>query len=147
MDVSIFLSRPEAKIPEIKTSGSAGADIYAAVNQMVTIPPGETVMIPTGIKTKFDSRYVALIYARSGLASKQGLAPANKVCVIDSDYRGEWMIPLHNHSKQPRIVDKGDRIAQVIFHEVFKPEFIPCNEEDLGETERGEGGFGSTNKK
>lgn len=142
LDVKTILIRDEAKRPEFKTAESAGADLYAAIEKPVTIAPGYTEVIPLGFKTQFAPSFVALIYARSGLASKQGLAPANKVGVIDSDYRGEWMVALHNHSKEPRIVLPGDRIAQAVFQPVQRAEFILCDK--LDDSERGDGGFGST---
>jgi len=143
MIVEIQLIKPDAVIPKIKTVGSKGADLYACMDEeKIIIEPGETAFIPLGFKTSFSPKYAALIYARSGLACKSGLAPANKVGVIDSDYRGEWIVALHNHSTEPRTVCKFDRIAQVLFHEVENPEFTIVDEVD--ETERGEGGFNST---
>lgn len=140
--VEVKLDGKDACIPEFKTDGSAGADIVATSSAV--IEPGDTKMIHTGIHTKFNENYVALIYARSGLASKHGIAPANKVCVIDADYRGEWMIPLYNQSDEDYVVNVGDRIAQVIFHKVERPTFHTVDE--LEESDRGEGGFGSTGK-
>ena len=133
-----------AKIPEWKTEGSAGADLYSC--EVCFIKPHETRLIHLGIKSEFPSNYVALIYARSGLATKEDLAPANKVGVIDSDYRGEWMVALHNHGTTERTIHEGDRIAQVVFQEVYHPLIEEVSEEELLKTERGEGGFGSTNK-
>ena len=144
LDVKIKRVCENAIIPAIQTPGSAGADLYACLDKDTIIPPGETVMVPLGFKTEFPEDYVALIYARSGLATRDGIAPANKVCVIDSDYRGEWKIPLHNHYTVPYMVSNGDRIAQVLFHTIFHPNFIEVD--DLSTTERGEGGFNSTGK-
>lgn len=150
LNLKIALVRPNAKIPEYKTVLSAGADLFACLSDeqmpIVEIKPGETVIIPTGFKTEFDSGYVALIYPRSGISIKNGLAPANKVGVIDADYRGEWCVALHNHGNMPQVIEDGDRIAQVIFQEIEHPEFISVDESELSDTKRGEGKFGSTGK-
>ena len=146
LEVKIQKAKPNAKLPTWGSVNAAGADLYACTDDLVIeIPPHETVMIPLGIKSEFTPGYAAMLYARSGLASKKHLAPANKVGVIDADYRGEWMVALHNHSNQTQIIEKGERIAQVVFHEVEHPEFIEV--ESLSETDRGEGGFGSTGTK
>lgn len=142
MNVKFSRVNENAKLPEFKTSGAAGADLYACNDE--DIEPGETKTIHIGIKSEFDEEYVALIYARSGLACKHGLAPANKVGVIDSDYRGEWMVALHNHSLLPMKIKVGDRVAQVLFQKVYKPTVVEVSEEELTNTDRGEGGFGST---
>lgn len=142
MNVKFARINENAKLPEFKTRGAAGADLYACNDEH--IEPGETKTIHIGIKSEFDEEYVALIYARSGLACKYGLAPANKVGVIDSDYRGEWMVALHNHSLLPMEIKVGDRVAQVLFQKVYKPTVIEVSEEELTNTDRGEGGFGST---
>lgn len=105
------------------------------------------MLVGLGIKTEFAKGHVALLYARSGLANKKHLAPANKVGVVDADYRGEWMIALHNHSNEPQVIEDGERIAQVVFQEVDTPQFVEVSEEELTATERGEGGFGSTGTK
>ena len=141
--------KPNAKLPYRATTGSGGADLFACVDDLsgIVIQPHETVLIGTGLKAEFANGYVALVYARSGLASKKHMAPANKVGVIDADYRGEWMVPLHNHSNAPQIIENGERIAQVIFHEVEFPEFIEVDESELSDTARGEGGIGSTGTK
>ena len=110
----------------------------------MTIEPGKTVFVPTGIAMEIPKGYAGLAYARSGLACKQDLAPANKVGVIDSDYRGEFMIALHNHGSQNRIVSHGDRIAQLVITPVYTPGFEEVAE--LSDTQRGTGGFGSTGK-
>ena len=139
-DLPIKLLSDKAKVPTYGSDDAAGMDIYAA--QDAIIPCGETVKISTGIATAIPKGFVGLVYARSGLATKQGLAPANKVAVIDADYRGEWFIPLHNHSNEPREIKTGDRIAQVII-----TPYITCNTvvvEELDDTVRGAGGFGST---
>lgn len=146
LTVKTTKTKPNAQLPTWGSFNAAGADLYACLSdeQMpaVVINPHETVMISVGIKTEFPAGYVALIHARSGLASKKGLAPANKVGVIDADYRGEWFVPLHNHSNVPQVIEDGERIAQVLFQEVEQPRFVET--EGLSETERGEGGFGST---
>ena len=134
-----------AIIPTYATKSSAGADLYNMVGCEVKIAPGETAMIRTGLAVEIPEGYVGLVFARSGIASKRGLAPANKVGVIDSDYRGEWMVALHNHSKTEAVVDGGERIAQVVVVPYIQGEFTEVSE--LTETERGEGGFGSTGKK
>ena len=134
-----------AIIPTHGTEYSAGADLYACLDSGVTIKPGETVFIKTGLSLEIPEGYAGLIYARSGLACKQGLAPANKVGVIDADYRGEIMVALHNHSGETRNVEHGDRIAQLVITPFLTADFITVNE--LSDTVRGEGGFGSTGKK
>ena len=149
LTVKMTKAKPNAKLPTWESVNSAGADLYACLSDeqmpVVQINPGETVMISVGIKTEFAPGHVALIHARSGLAAKKGLAPANKVGVIDADYRGEWFVALHNHSNDIQIVEDGDRIAQVLFQEIEHPTFEEV--EELSETERGEGGFGSTGTK
>ena len=136
--------KPNAIIPTYGSSGAAGADLYACLEEMVRIEPGETTFIPTGIAMEIPAGYAGLAYARSGLACKQDLAPANKVGVIDSDYRGEFMIALHNHGREVRIVEHGERIAQLVITPVFTPGFIEVTE--LSDTKRGACGFGSTGK-
>lgn len=146
LQVKIQKAKPSAKIPTWGSLNAAGADLYACLDDLfIEIPPHETVMIPLGIKTEFTPGYAAMLYARSGLASKKHLAPANKVGVIDADYRGEWMIALHNHSNQSQVIENGERIAQVVFHEIEHPEFEEVD--ILSDTERGNGGFGSTGTK
>lgn len=135
--------RETAKLPKRQTPGSAGYDLYADLAEPVTLNPGETHMIPTGIAIAIDTPYTAaFIYARSGIASRYNVAPANCVGVVDSDYRGEVCVPLQNSGSKPFIINPGDRIAQLVFAPVYLPELIEC--EELGETQRGEGGFGST---
>ena len=140
--VNIKLLNPSAKIPSYGSAYSAGADLYACLEEAVTIAPGEAFLIHTGIAMEIPEGYAGLVFARSGLASKKGLAPSNKVGVIDSDYRGEIMVSLYNHSKEIRTVEPGERIAQL----VLVP-YITANwniTDELKETDRGEGGFGST---
>lgn len=136
---------PAAILPTYATAGSAGADLYALpVGDPVFVDPGETAFLRTGLAAAIPAGYVGLIFARSGLACKRGLAPANKVGVIDSDYRGEWMIALHNHGDTPQIVNPGDRIAQFVLVPVLTP--LMTEVDSLDETARGEGGFGSTGR-
>lgn len=138
--------RPDAKLPKRATEGSAGMDLYACIDAPVEILPHQRALIPTGIAIALDSpRCAAFIYARSGLAIKSGVAPANCVGVVDSDYRGEVCVGLLNSSDEPVTVEPFERIAQM----VIAPVELPVIEEvdDLDETERGKGGFGSTGKK
>ncbi len=130
--------------PTFGTQFSAGADLYS-VEEDVVINPNETAFIGTGIAVAIPEGLVGLIYARSGLASKRGLAPANKVGVIDSDYRGEVKVALHNHSTVKQTVLKGERVAQMVIVDYYACEYVECD--DLDKTERGEGGFGSTGRK
>ena len=136
--------RPGAQLPTYGTAFSAGADLYACLEVPVTIAPGETKKIPTGIAMELPVGTAGLIYARSSLGTKKGLAPANKVGVVDSDYRGEFMVFLHNHSAEKRTVSHGDRVAQLVVTPVFTPGFEETDE--LTDTARGAGGFGSTGK-
>ena len=124
---------------------AACADLYACLETAVEIAAGGTAMIPTGLAMELPEGTVGLVYARSGLASKKGLAPANKVGVIDSDYRGEVMVALHNHSAQAAVVEPGERIAQLVVAPVLRAAFAEADA--LSDTVRGEGGFGSTGRK
>ena len=133
-----------ARIPTYGSEFAAGADLYACLDADVTIAPAETLLIHTGLAMQIPEGLVGLIYARSGLASKKGLAPANKVGVIDSDYRGEIMVALHNHGTIPQTISDGERIAQIIFAPYYAAEFSVVDE--LDDTTRGSGGFGSTGK-
>lgn len=142
--INIKKLSPNATIPTYGTDYSAGADLYACLEESTTINPGETLLIKTGLALEIPTGYAGLVYARSGLATKRGLAPANKVSVIDSDYRGELMIPLHNHSDKAQTIDKNERIAQMIFTPYLQGIFQEVSE--LNETDRGFGGFGSTGK-
>ena len=135
----------EAIIPTYGSAFSAGADLYACLEGPITIHPKETILVKTGIALEIPEGYAGLIYARSGLASKKGLAPANKVGVIDSDYRGEIMVALHNHSMQEQIVEPKERIAQLVVTPFLSVSFEEVDE--LTETSRGSGGFGSTGRK
>lgn len=142
--ISVKKLDPKAKMPTYGSDSAAGADLYACLSDTVTVAPGETVFIPTGLSMELPSGYAGLIYARSGLACKHGLAPANKVGVIDSDYRGEFIVALHNHGSVPQTVACGDRIAQLLITPVITPGFQEV--ETLSQTERAQGGFGSTGK-
>lgn len=142
MIVKIKKLNENAKMPTYGSPYSAGADLYACIDNEITIKPNETVLIKTGLAMELSCGYVALIYARSGLATKRGLAPANKVGVVDSDYRGEIMVALHNHSTVPQTVSKDERIAQMVITPYITAEFTEAD--TLNETIRGEGGFGST---
>ena len=134
-----------AIIPTYGTEFSAGADIYALLDEPVTIEPGETKIIHTGLAMAIPEGLVGLNFARSGMATKRGLAPANKVGVIDSDYRGELMVALYNQGNVAQTVEHGERIAQIVFVPYYTADFILCDE--LDKTVRGEGGFGSTGTK
>ena len=136
--------RDGAILPTYGTPYSAGADLYACLEESVTILPGETKKIPTGIAMELPVGTAGLIYARSSLGTKMGLAPANKVGVVDSDYRGEFLIFLHNHGTEAQTICHGDRVAQLVITPVFTPGFLEA--EELSDTARGAGGFGSTGK-
>lgn len=133
----------KAIIPTYGTKDSAGADLYALIDDKLTINPGETKVIPTGLSMAIPKGYVGLIYARSSLGTKKGLAPANKVGVIDADYRGEVKVVLYNQSKEEQTISPNERIAQIVITPYMQVDFIEV--EELSETERGTGGFGSTN--
>lgn len=146
--INIKKTNENAKTPTYGSEFAAGADLYAVVHneeKKIEILPGETAFVDTGVVMEIPNGYVGLIYARSGLSCKQGLAPANKVGVIDSDYRGNIMVALYNQSSETRIVSEGDRIAQIIIQPVEQFGFNV--KENLGDTKRGEGGFGSTGKR
>ena len=145
MRVNIKKLNEKAKIPTYGTEYSAGADLYACIDNVLEINPHETKLIPTGLSIEIPENYAGLVYARSGLASKKGLAPANKVGVIDSDYRGEVMVALHNHTNEIKQIEQFERIAQLVITPFLKVEFNET--EQLSETSRGEGGFGSTGTK
>ena len=134
-----------AKVPTYGSPYSAGADLYALCEEAITIGAGKTEFIHTGISLEIPEGVVGLIYARSGMACKRGVAPANKVGVIDSDYRGEIMVALHNHSDEDKTVERGERIAQIAFVPFVSADFEVADK--LDETMRGEGGFGSTGTK
>lgn len=145
--INIKKTDENAKLPTYGSEFAAGADLYAVIHNeenRVEILPGETAFIDTGIVMEIPNGYVGLIYARSGLACKQGLAPANKVGVIDSDYRGNIMVALYNQSNEIRTVSKDDRIAQIIIQPVEQFGFKVTG--NLSNTVRGNGGFGSSGK-
>ena len=144
-NMNIKKLKENATIPTYGSEYAAGADLYACVDENVTIRPHETKMIPTGLAMEIPVGYAGLIYARSGLASKKGLAPANKVGVVDSDYRGEVMVALHNHSNEEKTIEPNERVAQLVVAPFLKVDFNEVDE--LNETDRGEGGFGSTGTK
>lgn len=144
MRVNVQKLRAGARMPRYGSAGAAGADLHACLESPVEIAPGAIAFIPIGIAIEIPPGFAGLVYARSGLSCKSGLAPANKVGVIDSDYRGEVTVCLHNHSGETRAVADGDRVAQLVI--------APCPQVDfaeaaaLSETGRGAGGFGSTGR-
>ncbi len=144
MKLKILKLNEKAVMPSYGSACAAGADLYSCEEE-ISFAPGETRLVHTGIAMEIPDGYVGLIYARSGIATKRGLAPANKVGVIDSDYRGEIMVALHNHSENISKIDAGERIAQIVIAPYIKADFIEADELDT--TERGEGGFGSTGTK
>lgn len=136
--------RKDAQMPKYASEEAAGMDLFAATDENVTIKKHRTAFIGTGLAMAIPKGYMGLIFARSGLACKEDLAPANKVGVIDSDYRGEVKVALHNHGRQMRTVTNGERIAQMCI--IPCPRYEIVEADDLDKTERGEGGFGSTGK-
>ncbi len=144
LEIKIKKLNEMAKLPTYGTSYSAGADLYALLEGNIEINPGETYLVHTGIAIEIPDGYVGLVFARSGLATKQGLAPSNKVGVIDSDYRGEIMVSLYNHSNETRKIEPGERIAQLVIVPYITASWNLVDE--LTDTERAKGGFGSTGK-
>lgn len=142
--INVKLLRAGAHIPTYGTEEAAGADLYACLEETLTILPGQTAPVPTGVAVELPKGCAGLIFARSSMGVKRDLAPANKVGVIDSDYRGELLVMLHNHGSQRRTVEPGERVAQLVIVPVYTPGFRIV--EELGSTQRGEGGFGSTGK-
>ena len=142
--INVKKLRANAVLPTYGSTWAAGADLYACLEETVTIEPGKTVLIPTGLAMEIPVGYAGLIYARSSMGVKRGLAPANKVGVIDADYRGEFMVALHNHGSTDQTVEHGERIAQLLVTPVITPGFAEV--EELSDTARGSGGFGSTGK-
>ena len=136
--------KENAILPTYGSAGAAGADLYACLDEAVTILPGETAWIPTGIALEVPAGCAGLVYARSSLGVKRGLAPANKVGVIDSDYRGEIRVVLLNHGKETQTIEHGERVAQFLITPVLQPAYEEV--EELTDTQRGVGGFGSTGK-
>ena len=145
LNVKMKKLNPDAVVPTFGTEFSAGADLYALPGDDIVIPAHATVMIHTGLSMEIPEGYAGLIFARSGLASKRGLAPANKVGVVDPDYRGEFMVALHNHTDEEKTVAGGERVAQLVIVPFITADFEVADE--LSDTVRGEGGFGSTGTK
>lgn len=144
MNISVKRLHPNAILPIYGSAEAAGADLYACLDKPVIIAPGETAWIPTGIALEVPKGCAGLVYARSSLGVKRGLAPANKVGVIDSDYRGEIRVVLLNHGKEVQTVEPGERVAQFIITPVLTPQYVEVDA--LSDTDRGTGGFGSTGK-
>ena len=142
--VRVKILRENALLPTYGSQQAAGADLYACLETAVEIAPGETAFIPTGIALEVPVGCAGLIYARSGMACKRGLAPANKVGVVDSDYRGEIIVALHNHGNAVQTVNNGERIAQFVITPVLTPAYVVAD--SLSDTARNQGGFGSTGK-
>ena len=142
MDINIKLLNEFAKVPTRGSAAAAGYDLYAAVNYDIEIQPHSTIKVDTGISIEIPEGYFGGIYAKSGLATKQGLRPANAVGVIDSDYRGPIIVALHNDTMYPQKIMAGDRIAQLIIQPYLNVDFNVVDE--LTDTERGNSGFGST---
>ena len=142
--IHVKILRSGAKLPTYGTAGAAGAALYACIDATVTVRPGETVFIPTGIALEVPQGCAGLVYARSGLACKRGLAPANKVGVVDSDYRGEILVGLQNSGDADYVIQPADRIAQLMVVPVGQAQVKMVDQ--LDETQRGAGGFGSTGK-
>lgn len=136
---------PRAIEPTYGSAAAAGADLYAMTDGPLTLAAGETALVHTGIAVEIPEGFVGLVCARSGLATKRCLAPANKVGVIDADYRGEIMVSLYNHGKSHQTIDQGERIAQLVLVPYLTARFVPAD--TLSETARGAGGFGSTGSK
>lgn len=145
MKINVKKLNSEAVLPSYGSEYAAGADLYACLDGDVTVPPHSTVMIPTGIALELPVGYAGFIYARSGLASKRNLAPANKVGVVDCDYRGEVKVALHNHGETAQTVAAGERVAQLVVAPYITADFAEA--EELSSTVRGVGGFGSTGTK
>lgn len=142
--IAVKRLKSNAKLPTYGSAEAAGADLYACLDEDILIAPGESKFVPTGLAMEIPKGCAGLIYARSGLACKRGLAPANKVGVVDSDYRGEFMVVLHNHGSEPQTVSHGERIAQLVITPVLTPHYTEV--EELSDTQRASGGFGSTGK-
>ena len=145
MKIKIKRIDERATLPTYGTEYSAGADLYNLLGESVTVGAHETALIKTGLAVEIPEGYCGLIFARSGLATKRGLAPANKVGVIDADYRGEIMVALHNHTENEAFIEGGERVAQLVIVPFLKAEYELSDE--LSNTVRGEGGFGSTGTK
>ena len=142
--IAVKKLKDNAIMPTYGSPEAAGADLYACLDAEVQIEPGASVFVPTGLAMEIPKGYAGLIYARSGLACKRGLAPANKVGVVDSDYRGEILVALHNHGQQAQTIGNGERVAQFVITPVLTPAYETV--EELSDTVRSSGGFGSTGK-
>lgn len=144
INVKIKKIYPDANLPVYGSEKAACADVYAYLpyGKEIEIKPHQTMKIGTGLSMEPPEDYCCLLFARSGMATKNDLAPANKVGVLDEDYRGEYIVPLHNHGDTSKFVHHGDRIAQIMFVPYVQAQFIETAE--LSDTERGNGGFGST---
>ena len=140
--VAVKKLRPNAKLPTYGSEFAAGADLYACLDAPVTIQPQETFLVPTGLSMEIPMGWAGMVHARSGMATKRDLAPANQVGVIDCDYRGEILVSLHNHGVKPQTVEPGERIAQLVIMPYLTAQFFET--ETLSDTVRGAGGFGST---
>ncbi len=143
-NIAVKKLSPKAILPTYGSLEAAGADLYACLDEPVSIAPGDTAWIPTGVALEVPKGCAGLIYARSSLGVKRGLAPANKVGVIDSDYRGEIRVVLLNHGKEVQRIEHGERVAQLVITPVLTPAYVEVDELDA--TDRGAGGFGSTGK-
>ena len=142
MQVRVVRVDSKGILPTYGSAEAAGADLYACLDAPIVVAPGKTAWVPTGIALEVPKGCAGLIYARSGIAAKRGLAPANKVGVIDSDYRGEIKVVILNHGDVEQTIEPGERIAQFVITPVLTPEYVFA--EELTDTQRGEGGFGST---
>lgn len=142
IQIKVKKLREGAIMPTRGSEYAAGSDLYACIDAPVVIAPHETIMIGTGLAMEIPAGYAGLIYPRSGIASKRGLAPANKVGVVDPDYRGEFMVAMHNHSTEPATIEPGERIVQLVITPFLTADFEETDE--LSDTVRGAGGFGST---
>ncbi|MCM1545725.1 MAG: dUTP diphosphatase [Clostridiales bacterium] len=145
MKINVKKLSEKAILPTYGSEYAAGADLYACLDGEISVAPHQTVMIPTGIALELPVGYAGFIYARSGLASKRNLAPANKVGVVDCDYRGEVKVALHNHGETAQTIAAGERVAQLVVAPYITAEFTEADE--LSDTVRGAGGFGSTGRK
>ena len=145
INIRVKKLHPNAILPTYGSTEAAGADLYACLDEPVVVQPGKTAWIPVGFAMEVPKGCAGLVYARSGMACKKGLAPANKVGVIESDYRGEFIVALHNHGDSAQTILPGDRIAQLLIVPVLTPPYELCD--DLSDTQRAAGGFGSTGRK
>lgn len=144
MEIMLKKERKGAIIPTYGSGSAAGADLYACIDAPVSIGAGETALVPSGVSMAIPEGFAGFVFARSSLGTKRGIAPANKVGVIDSDYRGEIFVALHNHSGTAAVIEPDERIAQLVIMPVVQAGFIETDE--LPETVRGDGGFGSTGR-